>query len=155
MNSIQKIDFLNQSILYPPCLLSTYIYCQVNTQIYGKFIINPQLIYSDFLDLLMNMNKSIFDIPSVVFEIAHPSLNVLFTFEFGLFLDESNFILLEQSVCLYLILDIKKIENIFTFFMLCNKLYNCISVAKSSVSSYGFEIPFLIDSNIAFYFICA
>jgi hypothetical protein len=80
---------------------------QVNIQIYGKFIINPQLIYSDSRSA-NDYVKSIFDIPSVIFEIAQSSLNVLFTFEFGLFW-MSPILFFGTVVCLYLILDIKKI----------------------------------------------
>ena len=120
-------------------LLSTYIYYQVITQIYGKFIINPQLIYSDSRSANEYV-KSIFDIPSVIFEIAQSSLNVLFTFEFGLFW-MSPILFFGTFVCLYLILDIKKIENILLFLCFAQN-FIIIFLWQSLGSSYGFRYLF-------------
>lgn len=119
--------------------LSTYIYYQVNIQIYGKFIINPQLIYSDSRSA-NDYVKSIFDIPSVIFEIAQSSLNVLFTFEFGLFW-MSPILFFGTVVCLYLILDIKKIENILLFLCFAQN-FIIVFLWQSLGSSYGFRYLF-------------
>ena len=112
-------------------LISSVSYVWIIFSIYGKFIINPQKIYSD-QRTSEQLFGSLSDLPMTIIDIALSSFNVLFTFEFGIFW-MSPILFYGTIYCLYQLKDYSNYACWLLFLCLCSKFCNNLFVAKCCI----------------------
>ena len=120
-------------------LISSVSYVWIIFSIYGKFIINPQKIYSD-QRTSEQLFGSLSDLPMTIIDIALSSFNVLFTFEFGIFW-MSPILFYGTIYCLYQLKDYSNYAC-WLLFLCFAQNFVIIYLWQSAASSYGFRYLF-------------
>ena len=120
-------------------LISAISYVWIIFSIYGKFIINPQKIYSD-QRTSEQLFGSLSDLPMTIIDIALSSFNVLFTFEFGIFW-MSPILFFGTIYCLYQLKNYSNYACWLLFFCFAQN-FVIIYLWQSAASSYGFRYLF-------------
>lgn len=117
-------------------LTSLIFYINLVTSIYGKFILNPQQIYGD-TKTTQDYFGTINSLPETIFEMFNSSLNILFTFEFGIFW-MSPILFFGTIMTLFLLKDYKQIVN-WVIFICFAQNFAIVYIWQSAASSYGFR----------------
>lgn len=138
---LKKKFKLNKSLLKDKYFIASFVtsavfYVNILISIYGKFILNPQKIYGDTTsaeDYFGTFNT----FPATFIDIFNSSLNILFTFEFGIFW-MSPILFYGTIKSLTLLKEYKNIEN-WLIFLCFAQNFVIIHLWQSAASSYGFR----------------
>jgi len=122
-------------------IASAIFYVNLLISIYGRFILNPQKIYGDTRSTEEYFG-TLSSFPSTFIDIFNSSLNVLFSFEFGLFW-LSPILFYGTLKSLFLLKEFKEIEN-WLIFLCFAQNFVIIYLWQSAASSYGFRYLFTL-----------
>ena len=117
-------------------IASAIFYVNLLISIYGKFILNPQTIYGDTRSVEDYFGSSNSFLATFI-DIFNSSLNILFTFEFGIFW-MSPILFYGTIKSLSLLKKYKDIEN-WLIFLCFTQNFVIIHLWQSAASSYGFR----------------
>ena len=113
--------------------LSILIYYLISSELYGKFLINPQTIYGSNISVVDSLVKQGMFVQDF-FSLVKTFFIVMFSFEFGFFWTSP---VLFAGIT-YLLLNINKIENVLI--LLCfGQNFFIVHIWQSAGSSYGFR----------------
>lgn len=129
-------------------ILSTLLFTYISNSLYGRIIINPQLIYGDTRDITIAFKN--FDV--LFIDLVKSFIKILFTFEFGIFwLNPIVFIGL-----IYSFFQLKDFRNLVNWLnILCfAQCFYIVYLWQTTASSYGFRylLP-LVPLSFFIYFL--
>ena len=147
-NLIIKKKIVNDSKLIISSCLSFLIYYLISNELYGKFLINPQIVYGSNISIVDSVLKK-----GLLFQdllsLIKTFFIVMFSFEFGLFWTSPVLF----AGIIYILINFRKIENILI--LLCfGQNFFIIHIWQSAGSSYGFRYLFsLIPLSVLIIFL--